>query len=434
MKFADLLIINEDIASIGGVIVGDTPSYANALLEKLNMPISKGNGYIQAEIDNLDDQSITFARLKLVVNEKTVKRILLEGRFSKFTKAIEDDFEEFIKMMSGNENWNYEHDTGWIDENHGDYQYKGREYVEENNLFSIAYRVEVGYDENTRVGIELNILGGLYGDCDERMEEEVYNSIQALRSQNDNSLIMDILNKRYKAAYEKNKHPRSDDRELHRFLFLDIDGVLSTIQHSEYLIDHNEDESDEDGAIFDPEAIANLAYIINKVPDVKIVISSSWRFKGMELMNRLWEKRALPGKIYSFTPALEHICFKDIGQKTSSHSVFPQGIKALEIDEWLRQNVKKSDLYYYAILDDYKNYLTVQTYNAAFCDAFNGLTRSVAEKVIEILHVEYEEELKNHIINFDKMPHSNDSMPKFRDEIVRDEDGNIITYVLKRNI
>ena len=43
MKFADLLIINEDIASIGGVIVGDTPSYANALLEKLNMPISKGN-------------------------------------------------------------------------------------------------------------------------------------------------------------------------------------------------------------------------------------------------------------------------------------------------------------------------------------------------------------------------------------------------------
>ena len=85
MKFADLLIINEDIASIGGVIVGDTPSYANALLEKLNMPISKGNGYIQAEIDNLDDQSITFARLKLVVNEKTVKRILIEGILSKFT-------------------------------------------------------------------------------------------------------------------------------------------------------------------------------------------------------------------------------------------------------------------------------------------------------------------------------------------------------------
>ena len=141
----------------------------------------------------------------------------------------------------------------------------------------------------------------------------------------------------------------------------------------------------------------------------------------------------MPGKIFSFTPALEHICFKDIEQQTSSHSVFPQGIKALEIDEWLGQNVKNGDLYYYAILDDYKNYLTVQTYNAAFCDAFNGLTRSVAEKVIEILHIEYEDELKNHIINFDKMPHSN-AMPRFRDEIKYDKDGNIIAYVLKSNV
>ena len=29
----------------------------------------------------------------------------------------------------------------------------------------------------------------------------------------------------------------------------------------------DEDEVDEDGAIFDPEAVANLAYIIYKVPD-----------------------------------------------------------------------------------------------------------------------------------------------------------------------
>ena len=87
-------------------------------------------------------------------------------------------------MISSNENWNYEYDTGWIDENHGDYHYKGREYVEENNMFSIAYRVEVGYDENTRVAIELNILGGLYGDCGEWMEKEAYNYIQKLRNHN----------------------------------------------------------------------------------------------------------------------------------------------------------------------------------------------------------------------------------------------------------
>lgn len=181
MKFTDLFTINNDIAFIGGVIVGDTPSFANAQLEKLDMPITKGDGFIQAELSNLNYQSITFARLKLAVNERIVKRILLEGRFSQFTKDIEDEFEEFIKMMSSNGNWNCEYDTGWIEDNHGDYQYKGREYVEENSLFSVAYRVEVGYEETTRVGIELNILGGLYGDCGERMEDVVHNYIQALR-------------------------------------------------------------------------------------------------------------------------------------------------------------------------------------------------------------------------------------------------------------
>ena len=81
-------------------------------------------------------------------------------------------------------------------------------------------------------------------------------------------------------------------------------------------------------------------------------------------------------------------------------------------------------------MDDSIDYLTVQTYNAVFCDANNGLTRSVAEKVIKILHVEYEDELKNHIINFDNMPISNEK-PKFTEEIRRDKEGNITAYVLK---
>ena len=85
---------------------------------------------------------------------------------------------------------------------------------------------------------------------------------------------MDILNKRYKEALQRSIH--DEDRELQRYLFLDIDGVLNTTSYSNYLIDHNEDEVDEDGAIFDPEAVTNLAFIIEEVPDVKIIISSTW--------------------------------------------------------------------------------------------------------------------------------------------------------------
>ena len=182
MKLSDLINIKDGVASLGGIIVGDSPYYANTLIEKLGMPITKGDGYVQAEL-NLDDQLNTFARLKIEVNEKLVKRVLLEGRFSQLTKQVEDEFDDYIKKISSNEYWYLEYDTGWIDNDDGDYQYKGREYVEENSMFSLACRVEVGYDENTRVGVELNILGGLYGDCGEAMQDEVYKYVQNLRNQ-----------------------------------------------------------------------------------------------------------------------------------------------------------------------------------------------------------------------------------------------------------
>ena len=217
---------------------------------------------------------------------------------------------------------------------------------------------------------------------------------------------MNILRNRYKAAYERSKPSDSNERELHRFLFLDFDGVLSTIRHADFLIDHDEDEYDEFEAIFDPEGVANLTYIINKVPDLKIVISSTWRFKGWEWLNRMWEKRQMPGKLFSITPALDFICFKNLMDQSNHHSTFPYGIKGLEIDEWLKQNVNREDLYYYAILDDNIHFSTHQAQYAAFCNPCDGLTKELAKRVIEILHVEYEEEIK-HIINLDKMPHSN---------------------------
>ena len=91
---------------------------------------------------------------------------------------------------------------------------------------------------------------------------------------------MDILNNRYIEAHGRNKHDETG--ELQRYLFLDIDGVLNTFRYSNYLIENDEDEVDEDGALFDPEAVNNLACIIEKVPDVKIIISSTWRLKGWE--------------------------------------------------------------------------------------------------------------------------------------------------------
>ena len=196
---------------------------------------------------------------------------------------------------------------------------------------------------------------------------------------------MDILNKRYKVSIKERKTNEQTDGEIQRYLFLDIDGVLNTTGYSRYLIDHDADDTDEDGAIFDPEAVANLAYIIEKVPDVKIIISSTWRFKGWEWMNRLWEKRQMPGRIFSFTPALDIVCFKDLINQRNSQSTIPFGLRGLEINEWIRLNVKRGIPYNFVILDDEKDYLAIHEDNAVLCDPYKGLSRCKAEKAIQKL-------------------------------------------------
>ena len=195
---------------------------------------------------------------------------------------------------------------------------------------------------------------------------------------------MDILNNRYLEALRRNKQEGTG--ELQRYLFLDIDGVLNTIRYSNYLIDHDEDEVDEDGALFDPEAVNNLACIIEKVPDVKIIISSTWRLKGWEWMLRLWKKRKLPGAIYSFTPVLEVVCFVDKINRKDSTSVYPYGTRALEINEWLRLYAGQNPLSYkYVIIDDFNDFLVMQQEHVIITNPNWGITKEDVVEALETL-------------------------------------------------
>ena len=197
---------------------------------------------------------------------------------------------------------------------------------------------------------------------------------------------MDILSERYKEAYIRNNMQQNDNNEFQRYLFLDIDGVLNTARYSKYLIDHNEDENDEFGAIFDSDAVNNLALIINSVPDLKLIISSSWRFKGWDWMNRLWEERQLPGKIFSFTPGLEYVKFSDIINQNDSESVYPYGTRGLEIGEWLRLYASRNSiLYKYAIIDDEDDFPPYYKDHVILTDQFTGITKDTVVKVLELL-------------------------------------------------
>ena len=197
---------------------------------------------------------------------------------------------------------------------------------------------------------------------------------------------MNIMGKRYMEAYKRSMCPISGE-SLERFIFLDIDGVLNTIRYSNYLIDQDCDDTDEDGHLFDPEAVDNLALILDSVPDVKLVISSSWRFKGWKWMNNLWAKRNLPGTIYSMIPGLEKVLFyTDISQQ-GSYSVFPYGTRGLEISEWLRINASNNPLLYkYVIIDDdNSDFLLIQKNHLIQTDPRYGITKEIALRIIELL-------------------------------------------------
>ena len=197
---------------------------------------------------------------------------------------------------------------------------------------------------------------------------------------------MNIMHNRYAAKYKSGQHEGTDSDGTQRYLFLDIDGVLNTIRYSNYLIDHDEDETDEDGALFDPEAVENLAMIIKNIPDVKIIISSTWRFKGWDWMNRLWGKRQLPGQIYSFTPGLEFTRFVDVIHQRYSESVYPYGTRGLEIGEWLRLYAPKNSMQYkYVILDDCDDFPSFYQEHVVLTDPLLGITKEVVAKVIEAL-------------------------------------------------
>lgn len=197
---------------------------------------------------------------------------------------------------------------------------------------------------------------------------------------------MGILSDRYKEIMLRNRDINDESEKLKRYLFLDIDGVLNTERHSNYLIDYNEEYMDEDGALFDPEAVNNLACIIEKVPDVKIILSSSWRLKGWDWMNRMWEKRHLPGTIFSFTPVLEVVCFVDKIGSNDTTSVYPYGTRALEVNEWLRLYTSNNPLSYkYVILDDYNDFLMMQQEHVIITDPYYGITKELVIRALEIL-------------------------------------------------
>lgn len=170
-----------------------------------------------------------------------------------------------------------------------------------------------------------------------------------------------------------------------RYLFLDFDGVLNTMEYQTALQWKGKPLKDKYGSLFDPYAVENLSLII-KHTAAKIVISSSWRLDGIKRMREMWSARGLPGEIYGVTPVLNHVCFNNLEGGDDTFSVIPYGTRGLEISEWLRIHPEKYNVpYEYAIVDDGNDFLSFQSEHIVFTEEDTGLTRDTVDRIIEIL-------------------------------------------------
>lgn len=161
-----------------------------------------------------------------------------------------------------------------------------------------------------------------------------------------------------------------------KVIFLDIDGVLNVYSH-----DH-----DQFGSQFHKHLVENLRRVVDET-GAKIVISSTWRFSGLQVMKEMWEKRNLPGEVIDITPDLTDIYNEENFEWRSRIE------RGYEVEYWLNHH---PEVERYVIFDDDDDFLdhqrgnfvrTANNINHPDCVAIGyGLTSECANRAIRILN------------------------------------------------
>ena len=160
-----------------------------------------------------------------------------------------------------------------------------------------------------------------------------------------------------------------------RIIFLDIDGVLNVYCEGR----------DQFGCTFHTNFVENLRNIIDKT-GAKIVISSSWRTDGLDVMKELWKYRDLPGEVIDVTPDSYDLI------NEGKFEFYDQVERGHEIQDWLDKHKEVTN---YVIIDDDNDMLDNQRENFVRTannmhhddkvDIGYGLTKICSEMAIQIL-------------------------------------------------
>lgn len=143
-----------------------------------------------------------------------------------------------------------------------------------------------------------------------------------------------------------------------KVLFCDIDGVLNLWPNPSR------------SGVFHKPSCINLEYLLAKVPDLKIVISSAWRkLHTLEELKEIFKSNGVdPRRIIDIT-----------GDEQSSDSNDHRGF---QIESWLKRHPKVKS---FAIVDDESDMGSLKN-KLVKTDRYVGLTQSNVEKLIELLN------------------------------------------------
>lgn len=141
-----------------------------------------------------------------------------------------------------------------------------------------------------------------------------------------------------------------------KVLFLDFDGVLNLYPNPS-----------RSGDFHKPSCI-NLEMLLNKIPDLKIVVSSSWRTYGLEAVRDVLKSNGIdPRRVIDITGHEE-------SKDTRDHRGF-------QVESWLKRHPKVKS---FAIIDDNSDFKPLHD-NLVQTNKNSGLTQSNVEKLLEIL-------------------------------------------------
>lgn len=168
---------------------------------------------------------------------------------------------------------------------------------------------------------------------------------------------------------------------MKQVIFLDFDGVLNTEKYQATLREEGKPQWDDFGQLFDPKAVENLKMVLDTVPDAIIVINSSWKLEGLDMMKALWEARHLPGKVHSCTPDYAPDLTR-IDLENHDNIAILAG-KGNEVKQWLSKNAPEGCAY--VIIDDVPDFLPGQEEHLVCTDPRCGITVEDAMQVINLL-------------------------------------------------